>query len=605
MASHLSNGPVNLGVLRESYRRELLECLDKCTGSKALVWDDNLTGPIGLIAEYSLLKEHEVDKMFPLRPGRLQPSNVQNIIFICRPNLALMENIAQNVLKEEEMGGFRKDFHLFFVPRKSFLCEKALKDLGVYGTFTNVDEFCLDLIPFDGDVLSMEMDLSYRDCVLNDDWTSLYHAAKALMTLQALYGIIPNIQGKGPCAKHVVEMMLRMRREMAGQEPQIMAQIDHLLIIDRSTDPLTPLLSQLTYEGLIDEIFGINNTTVKLPGEKFAPQGKGGDEAAENITTTEPKKFILNSTEELFAELRDRNFNAVGPLLSRKAKLIAAQFDERHSAKTVGEIKQFVSKLPHMQAAKTSLATHTSIAELVKEETTKEEFMASLRAQQEFYGGMETDKAHPYIEDCIAKLEPLVKVLRLICIQCICNNGFKPKMLEFYKREILQTYGFEHLITLHNLEKAGLLKIQGARTYPTLRKTLKLIVEEVNEQNPNDISYVYSGYAPLSVRLAQIAHRPGWRSIHEALNLLPGPTIDEIQQIPMELRRRSQTGEQKVTLVFFLGGVTHAEIAALRFLSHQEDSPSEYIVATTKLITGDSWLKSIAENLSAKSYNPF
>jgi hypothetical protein len=34
MASHLSSGPVNLGVLRESYRRELLECLDRCTGSK-------------------------------------------------------------------------------------------------------------------------------------------------------------------------------------------------------------------------------------------------------------------------------------------------------------------------------------------------------------------------------------------------------------------------------------------------------------------------------------------------------------------------------------------------------------------------------------------
>ena len=32
---------------------------------------------------------------------------------------------------------------------------------------------------------------------------------------------------------------------------------------------------------------------------------------------------------------------------------------ERHAAKTVGEIKQFVSKLPHMQAAKQSLATRT------------------------------------------------------------------------------------------------------------------------------------------------------------------------------------------------------------------------------------------------------
>lgn len=44
-------------------------------------------------------------------------------------------------------------------------------------------------------------------------------------------------------------------------------------------------------------------------------------------------------------------------------------FQERHNAKTVGEIKQFVSQLPHMQAARSSLANHTSIAELIKEIT--------------------------------------------------------------------------------------------------------------------------------------------------------------------------------------------------------------------------------------------
>ena len=55
-------------------------------------------------------------------------------------------------------------------------------------------------------------------------------------------------------------MMMRMRREMAGDEPQIVPQIDNLLIIDRVVDPLTPLLTQLTYEGLIDENFGISNS---------------------------------------------------------------------------------------------------------------------------------------------------------------------------------------------------------------------------------------------------------------------------------------------------------------------------------------------------------
>ena len=41
--------------------------------------------------------------------------------------------------------------------------------------------------------------------------------------------------------------------------------------------------------------------------------------------------------------------------------------------------------------------------------------------------------------------------------------------------------------------------------------------------------------------------------------------------ISESLAGESQGDSQKVTLIFFLGGVTFAEIAALRFLSQQED----------------------------------
>ena len=36
------------------------------------------------------------------------------------------------------------------------------QERGVYGTFTNVDEYCIDLVPFDSDLLSMEMPLSFK-----------------------------------------------------------------------------------------------------------------------------------------------------------------------------------------------------------------------------------------------------------------------------------------------------------------------------------------------------------------------------------------------------------------------------------------------------------
>ncbi|XP_064424045.1 vacuolar protein sorting-associated protein 33A [Latimeria chalumnae] len=600
MASHLSYGRVNLNILREVARKELREFLDKCAGSKAIVWDEHLTGPFGLIAQYSLLKEHEVEKMFTLKAGQLPVADVKNIIFLVRPRLELMDIIAQNVLSEDKHRS-RRDFHILFVPRRSLLCEQRLKEQGVLGSFHHREEYSLDLIPFDGDLLSMEAETAFRECYLENDQTSLYHAAKGLMTLQALYGSIPQIFGKGESARHVANMMLRMKREFTGCQNPILPVFDTLLLLDRNVDLLTPLATQLTYEGLIDEIYGIQNTYVKLPPEKFTAK-KPGDSSKD--LPTEPKKLQLNSAEELYAEIRDKNFNAVGTVLSKKAKIISAAFEERHNAKTVGEIKQFVSQLPHMQAARSSLANHTSIAELIKDITTSDEFFDNLTVEQEFMSGIETDKVSVYTEESITKKDPLIKILRLVCLQSVCNNGLKQKVLDYYKREILQTYGYEHILTLNNLEKSGLLKLQSSsrNNYPTIRKTLRLWMDDVNEQNPNDISYVYSGYAPLSVRLAQLLARPGWRSIEEVLKMLPGPHFEERQQLPSGLLKKRQQGENRVTLVFFLGGVTYAEIAALRFLSQMEDGGTEYIIATTKLMNGTSWIKSLMDRLEAAPF---
>jgi len=93
--------------------------------------------------------------------------------------------------------------------------------------------------------------------------------------------------------------------------------------------------------------------------------------------------------------------------------------------------------------------------------------------------------------------------------------------------------------------------------YSTLRKSLHLIVDEVNEQKPDDVAYVYSGYAPLSIRLVQcivqkhvilagqeatttggrlsgtlagLSGAMGWRGFEEPLKLVKGKTFDEIQK---------------------------------------------------------------------------
>ncbi len=49
-----------------------------------------------------------------------------------------------------------------------------------------------------------------------------------------------------------------------------------------------------------------------------------------------------------------------------------------------------------------------------------------------------TFQVNTYIEDSIAQKDPLIKILRLVCMQSVCNNGLKQKVFDYYKREILQ-----------------------------------------------------------------------------------------------------------------------------------------------------------------------
>lgn len=179
----------------------------------------------------------------------------------------------------------------------------------------------------------------------------------------------------------------------------------------------------------------------------------------------------MNSGEELYTELRDKNFNAIGQILSRRASEIRMQMDERHNDKSVQDIKKFVERLPNMMAYKKSLATHTTIGEMIKEVTSSDEFLDALECEQEFLICSDVDKINPFIEDLIANQAPFKTVIRLICMQSIAGSGLKQKVLDYYKRELIQVYGIEVLLAISNLEKAGLLRVQaGSRTYAVVRK---------------------------------------------------------------------------------------------------------------------------------------
>lgn len=49
----------------------------------------------------------------------------------------------------------------------------------------------------------------------------------------------------------------------------------------------------------------------------------------------------------------------------------------------------------------------------------------------------------------------LLMVLRLLCIQSVTSGGIRSNKLDSLRKLIVQTYGYEQLFTLCNLEKSG------------------------------------------------------------------------------------------------------------------------------------------------------
>ncbi|KAG8501920.1 hypothetical protein CXB51_004577 [Gossypium anomalum] len=555
-----NTSPLNLKSLREQSQKDLVKILKDIRGKKCLVIEPKLGGSLSLIIQTSLLKEYGIE----LRHLSAEPvqTDCTKVVYLVPSQRDLMKSISSHV-HDDISKGLQREYYIYFVPRREIQCERILEEEKVHHLIT-IGEYPLYVVPVDEDILSFELDLAYKQCQVDGDTGSLWHIAKAI---------------------HKLEMAL--------------SEINTLILIDREVDMVSPMCSQLTYEGLLDEFLRINNGSVELG---FIYNGCS--------TRGKKMKVPLNSSDKLFKEIRDLNFEVVVQVLRQKATSMKQDYTEMTTTnQTVSELKDFVKKLNSLP----EMTRHINLAQHLSTFTSKPSFLAKLDMEHTIIEASSYDICFDYIEEMIHKQEPLVNVLRLLILFSVTNSGLPKKHFDYLRqavRELLHSYGFEHMATLNNLEKAGLLKKQESKSnWLTVKRALQLVVEDTDTANPNDIAYVFSGYAPLSIRLVQHAVRSGWRAMEEILKLLPGPHT-ETKRLGFASSPSFATlqgasngvdkiadGRRSLVLVVFVGGVTFAEIAALRFLSAQEGMAYDLIIGTTKMVNGHSLVETFFETI--------
>jgi hypothetical protein len=386
---------------------------------------------------------------------------------------------------------------------------------------------------------------------------------------------------------------------------------------------VTPMLTPLTYEGLLDDVVGIDCGFIKVDVETINPE----DESEKKAASTSREEMValgVNGSDSLYAEVRNQHVEKFGSFLQNQAMALReshANFTDKGKKKDLSEIHQFVKQIPVFTQNLRSLTNHIHLAELVKHNSEEATFRERWQLERSI---LEGETSYDALEDLVNSQYAPYRFFRLLCLQSLCAGGIKSSRFDSLRRDVVQIYGYEYLFVLNNLEKAGLLRrreglwIDTVSPFNTLRKSLILINAEVDTVEPDDVSYVSSGYAPLTVRILQTAIK-GWAGREEILREIPGRLVDVTQQNPPEdlataLKRSKgpslgslaessnensaaaggSSNKKPVLMLMYVGGVTYMELAALRFLSKRPNFPYHIVCCTTKVINGSRFLQTLS-----------
>uniref|UniRef100_A0AAR2K0J6 Vacuolar protein sorting-associated protein 33B n=1 Tax=Pygocentrus nattereri TaxID=42514 RepID=A0AAR2K0J6_PYGNA len=576
----------DFSLLKRLARDQLIYLLEQLPGKKDLFIDADLMSLLDRIANVTTLKQHEVDKLYKVE---LKPivSTSDQLCFLIRPRIQTVKWIADIVNSDKASGRFRR-YKIIFTPQKFYACETVLEEQGVYGDVTT-DEWAFYLLPLDDDIISLELPEFFRDNFLEGDQRWVTTAGSALRLVYSLYGPFSKVYGIGRCAKMVYESWRDQVED--GEQKARQPEIGNVFLIDRDVDFVTPLCSQVVYEGLVDDIFRI-----KCGSVEFGPEVTSSDKSL---------KVMVNSQDKVFNEIRNEHFSNVFGFLSQKARNLQTAYDKRRGM-DIQQMKTFVSEeLKGLKQEHRLLSLHIGASECIMKKKTKQDFQELLKTEHSLLEGFEVRECISFIEEHINR-----------------------QVRQHKQSKTIVSYGIEHLLTFANLKQIGLLveqqpgetltvmeskvgklvndKTAGKLTdafsslakksnFRALSKRLVLIPksgEEYDLRVPRDMAYIFSGaYIPLSCKLIeQVLERDGWTGLEEVTRMLNGHEF-AVTGPPQD---HCRTDPQRIILVMFLGGCTYSEISALRFLGREKGY--KFIVLTTAITNSARLLEALLDN---------
>ena len=528
------------------------------------------------------------------------------VIYIIQPNKEIFANILESYfLISSKFQGV--ETNIIFIPGESYEIIEIMMGNDLINKF-KIFSFNIDLFPIDNDLLSLEKENCFREIYIDKNLTGVSELANAFAKLETCFGKVKHRYLKGDNAKIFDNLLQAKEKE---NDIKTNEEIFGMIVLDRSTDFLTTLTTNYTFEGLIDDFFGINFGTIKINKSMLNEKMK----KTENQNEEKISYSLTSYGNPFYSQIGCMHYIDANKYLSKLDKYytsIAAQ-DQAKKNSTLQDINRTTSDLrTFMSEIKRHLSTCRNILYHIDASVSEPQYTEYKKYEQLLLTGEMPSNLHLYYEDYICDKRDLNKILKLMVIESLTQGGIQN--YNSIKRDILNIYGYQNIFLFRDLEHLGWLKEKTyiknliEMTYDQIFEKLELVKSNSDGEKVDDCSFTMSSFCPISLRLIEKGVEGKWNKIQDILKKMPGDLSFPVNE--SEISKPSK--EVNTIFLVFVGGVTYTEIQGVRFLNRKfkeaydkstskKPSRTQLIIVTTEILS----TKKIFLNLGKEFRNDY
>eukprot|EP00477_Mikrocytos_mackini_P000722 GAHX01000773.1.p1 GENE.GAHX01000773.1~~GAHX01000773.1.p1 ORF type:complete len:626 (-),score=162.54 GAHX01000773.1:738-2576(-) len=364
--------------------------------------------------------------------------------------------------------------------------------------------------------------------------------------------------------------------------------VDRLIIFDRLSDMYTPSLYEKNYEGLLSEVFKLQNNCVNgslKPYLSFQDPFETSLKNRLNMADVKDAKtgnFIVAEDDTFYNGICTKEIYEVGDIFKTKATRIEEEYkklNEKNDSKMeTKQMMEIVKKTKELKSEEANLNSHFKFTEKIVGKFLENKFVI----EKNSFDFLCLNKSSR--KKCIAFIEKIIEIkhveykyeiLRCLVLFCLSFNGFYEKELNNIFDKILLSCEEE----LTKLTNCGVIYIYGSNKSNYYKNIIYKLGLKINE--PKDkLEKVYNGYIPLITHIVNTLLRT--KNTDDLLVSLNNALIMSKRTTPFmtEIERRYKNkiqGEGLVDVIVCVGGgLTMSEKRCIQILYEKQNK--KYIV---------------------------